>query len=587
MTKTNFEFTPSEYQNKFFDWVQHGVGNAVIEAYAGTGKTRTVVSAMNLIPKDQKCLYIAFNKSIADELNRKLRNIPNATARTMHSLGYLMLRRNLDSSPEIDEYKYSNYVKKNIADLTTTDGEIRTNKQIKEYINNIIMLLDYSRFNLAQSEREINNVAIKYSIPVSCDECTVVRKCLKWGKEHLESVDYTDMIWLPVELSMRPIGLQYDWVILDECQDTSLMAIQMFLKCIKRGGRFVAVGDRKQAIYFFSGASTEAFNFMVNYPNTTLFKLPITYRCPKCIVKLANNYVDNMIPRENAIEGKILNCVYIREIPDDSMVLSRTKAPLVKLYNKLLKRGVFCYIKGQDIGKKLIEDLLPIDFEELNSNLTKDGVFVRLFDDLFADRNKLIETRGIDYDDATLSLQIMQKYDNINSLLLLADKCKTKSQLIEKINDIFKDESTGICLSTIHKAKGLEADNVYILCHSSMPSKTAKLDWEIEQEKNLMYVAYTRTKNILGFVSEREIKPFGMSNNPTEIINDLANIERRVCSVLNKQPMQRLESVDLARFKLQKATKIEQTNKIVPIDLNKNENTDNQDLINELEELLN
>lgn len=41
----------------------------------------------------------------------------------------------------------------------------------------------------------------------------------------------------------------------------------------------------------------------------------------------------------------------------------------------------------------------------------------------------------------------------------------------------------GVCLSTVHKAKGLESENVYILCNSSMPSKLAVHDWEKQQEK--------------------------------------------------------------------------------------------------------
>ena len=182
--KVKFDFTPSEYQEKFFDWVEHGVGNAVIQATAGSGKTSTAVASMKLIPKTEKCLFIAFNKTIADELNNRLKNRNNCVARTTHSLGYLMVKRNIGSDIELDEYKYRNYVKNNILELTTTNGEIKTQKQIDDYIDSITMLIDYSRFNLAQSEKEINEVAQKYSIPVSFDECVVTQKCLEWGKNN-------------------------------------------------------------------------------------------------------------------------------------------------------------------------------------------------------------------------------------------------------------------------------------------------------------------------------------------------------------------------------------------------------------------
>lgn len=589
--KVKFDFVPSKYQEKFFDFIQHGVGNAVIEAKAGAGKTKTAISSIKLIPKDQKCLFIAFNKSIADELNERLKSRSNCIARTTHSLGFLMLRRNLGPDIEVDEYKYRKYVKNNIGKITTASEFIRTRQQVEEYINNITMLIDFSRFNLAQNEKEINAVAQKYSIPVSFDECAITQKCLEWGKEHTETIDYTDMIWLPVELSLAPMGLTYDWVYIDESQDLSICSTQLFLKCIKRGGRFVSIGDPDQSVNLFAGSSEDAFNFMKEYPNTTLFELPISYRCAKNIVTFANQLVPNMLARDEAPEGIIVRNCHVRDIKEGDMVLCRSKAPLVKLYVKLLRKNINCYIKGQDIGSNLIKELEKIDQEDLNTDLSTDGVFVRLWDKFFTERNKLMQTRGLDFDDATLSSYMMEKYDVINTLLILAEKYKTKTDLIKHIKEIFQEDSKGVCLSTIHKAKGLEAENVYILCHSTMPSKLAVHDWEKLQEQNLMYVAYTRAKNLLGFVSEKEIKPSGISQEPMDIINELVYIERKVCEITGKQPMERLENADLARFKLQNMTKLEDLHENDnTVELNKvEENISNKsnDLLAELENLLN
>lgn len=585
--KIKFDFEPSKYQQDFFEWIQHGVGNAVIEARAGCAKTTTAVSSMKLIPKDQKCLFIAFNKSIAEELNDRLKSRQNCTARTTHSLGFLMIRRNLGSHIEVDEFKYRNYLKSNISKLTTTKGELKNKKQVEEYIDNITMLIDFSRFNLAQSEKEINKIAEKYSIPVSYDECVVTQKCLEWGKENTDIIDYTDMIWLPVELLLKPIGLTYDWVYIDEAQDLSKCSIQLFLKCIKRGGRFVAIGDCFQQINTFAGSSEEAFDFLKNYSNTVTFPLPISYRCPKNVIRLANTLVPDIKAKDDAIDGVIKDNCYIREIKEGDMVLCRSKSPLVQLYVKLLRRNVNCYIKGQDIAKNLINDLEKIQQENLGSNLQENGVFIQLYDKLFTERNKLMKTRGLDYDDATLSTYILEKYDSINTLLILAEKCKTKTDLIEHIKEVFKDDSDGVCLSTIHKAKGLEADNVYILCHSCMPSKLATKDWEIKQEQNLMYVAYTRPKKILGFISEKDIKPMGIIQDPTKILNELIFIESQVCKVLDKEPMKRLENIDLTRFKLQNMTKIENSHKNDNVVELKNIKAETNDLLSDLEKLMN
>ena len=594
--KIDFGFTPSEYQEKIFDFVQHGVGNAVISATAGSGKTSTIVSAIKLIPTKKKCLFIAFNKSIVDELSKKLESCKNVMVRTSHSLGFLMLKRNIGGEFDIDEYKYRTYVKNHITELSTADGTKMTRAEVDDYVESICSLIDYSRFNIAQSVKEIENVANKYDIPVSYDECEVALKCLEWGKNNLSTIDYTDMVWLPYELSLKPIGLQFDWIMIDECQDLSLLSIQLFLRCFKRGTRFVAVGDKNQSIYAFSGASEDAFDFMCNYQNTEVFNLPISYRCDKNIVRLSNEYVADMKYREDAGEGEILYDVKIKDIKDGDMVLSRTKSPLLALYIKLLRKGVNCYIKGNDIGLSLIKTLESIDKEELNQNLNNDGVFVRLYERLFDERNKLIDKRGLDYDDATLSSYIMSLYDSINALEILSEKINSKTKLISNIKKIFSDDSNGVCLSTIHKAKGLECKNVYIVCRSSMPSKLVSHDWERQQEDNLIYVAYTRAKNKLGFISEKEVSPSGSAMESTAILSDLKYIENKISTITNKIPREQMGTAEMAKFKLKNATVIKDAHlndnchELKKKDKGTKESKitkDNKDMLSELKNLLN
>ena len=116
------------------------------------------------------------------------------------------------------------------------------------------------------------------------------------------------------------------------------------------------------------------------------------------------------------------------------------------------------------------------------------------------------------------------------------------NELINKINIIFTDdENDGICLSTIHKAKGLEADNVYILCESLMPSKHAKKEWEKISENNLKYVAVTRAKKTLNFICEKQFSP-NLFNNRS-IIDEL-EIKRITINKINKININSLTNVD-------------------------------------------
>ena len=86
--------------------------------------------------------------------------------------------------------------------------------------------------------------------------------------------------------------------------------------------------------------------------------------------------------------------------------------------------------------------------------------------------------------------------DKTMALLFIAETSKDMFELKRKIRSIFTDKIEGIVLSTIHKIKGLEADRVFIIRPDILPMKTNK-PWEYQQEKNLEYVAITRSKNEL------------------------------------------------------------------------------------------
>lgn len=583
-------FTPSPYQEKIFEFIQHGNGNAVISAKAGSGKTKTCVEAMKLINPKNKVMFLAFNKSIAEELSNKLKDYKNVSVRTSHSLGFAMIKRNVEGEVELDEYKYRGYLKSHLEELSTINNKRVTRSQLLTYIDNITELINFARYNLAQTPNEVKELSKKYDIPILFDECDVVIKVLEWGKSELNRVDFTDMVWLPVECDMSPKGFQKDFIFIDECQDQSLMSIQLFLKCFKRGTRFIAVGDKKQQINSFSGSSEEAFDYLTTYPKTTLFDLPICYRCPQKVVELAQTLVADIKPKDDAISGEVVDNCLTSFLKSGDMVICRSKAPLVKVYTKLLSKGVPCYIKGNEYGTSLKKTVSEIDKDELNVSLKEDGVFIRLYDNLFDIRNSLMDNNGMDYQDATLSSYVSNMYDMIKTLEILAHNCKTKDELLCQIDKMFNESNGGVILSTIHKAKGLEADNVYILCNSSMPSKLAKKDWEKDAEKNLIYVAYTRAKKKLGFISEKEIKPFGISQGVDDILKELGVIEALVCRILGKTPKEAQDSVDIARFNLNNngLTEIEDEHlhdNCVKIEVKKSLNSD-EDLLNELEDLL-
>ena len=104
-----------------------------------------------------------------------------------------------------------------------------------------------------------------------------------------------------------------------------------------------------------------------------------------------------------------------------------------------------------------------------------------------------------------MELSMYKTYeDKVNAIRILSEGLVTCEELIDRIDAIFSDENkNGICLSTVHKSKGLEADRVFIICEDKFYLKACmRVPWMAEQEKNLVYVAYTRAKHHLGFITD-------------------------------------------------------------------------------------
>lgn len=524
------DFIPSVYQNKIFEFITKGTGNAVINAKAGSGKTTTLVEAMKLIPKKEKVLFVAFNKAIEQELSARLIGYDNVDIKTYHGLGYALLRNNLgkQNSTKLNEYKYTAFINNNIH-ILAPDSYNLGKDDMRLFKNNLKQLVDFARFNLAQSVDEIKGIANKYGIIPVLNEADIVPSILDWGQTHISEIDYTDMIWLCIERDIKTRTYKYDYIFIDEAQDSSIMQQALIKKCFKRGSRFVAIGDEFQCINAFAGADQDAFKKLQSEPNTEILELPITYRCPKSVVDFVCRTTGvNIEATDDAIDGAINFDVNPYTPQNNDMVLCRNTAHLVKLYMQYNRINKKSYLKGRNIAETFKTILLQTSQDYLSRDMMSDGVFPRLYERLFDMINKEISITCMEYEDVVNTRTIIDFIDTIKALEALSDGIIWKDDLIRKIDTIFTDnDKDGICLSTVHKAKGLEADNVFILCPSLMPSKYAKKEWEKIAEDNLIYVAITRAKKTLNYISE-DLFPANLFGENDNIIADLEYQRKRM-----------------------------------------------------------
>jgi len=485
---------PNIYQSAVYDFTSNGKGNAVIDAVAGSGKSTTIVNAIKLIPSTSQVLFLAFNKAIVEELIIKIGQVNNITVKTLHSLGAGAVMGTFRS--KLDMNKYKSYVNNGIKYGTLKPENQLDESEINDYRSNINKLVDLYRVTLCNNILDIEKIAEKYEINILDNECEQVMKIVAWGLSETNIIDFTDMIYMPVVKKLRMP--KYNFVLIDECQDLNACQRELFLSCLSIDGRFIAVGDPRQAIYGFAGADIESFNILKSLPNTVVLPLSVCYRCDIAIIELAKTIVPQIEARENCSNGLIDREAKVKDICDGDMILCRVTAPLVTLCMQYIAQGTKAYVKGKDIGLNLINMIKKTNRRNI------DDVLKKLNAELYKLACKIVSKTNCTFAEAKENSTYSSMSDKIEAIELIANGIVTSDAVINRIDSIFKDnERTGICLSTIHKSKGLESNNVYIICEEKLLLKRAmKIAWTAEQEYNLMYVCFTRAKHKLSFVTD-------------------------------------------------------------------------------------
>lgn len=490
-------FVPSNYQNDIFNHVEdmfyNGGGSLGVVARAGSGKTTTAVQATRRIPPYVKARFLAFNKAIANDLAKKLPQ--HFQASTMHSLAFGAVR-NAYGKPKVDGDKMGEIFEKLVPKPSMFNEEEKA--RYYEFKRNFKDAISWAKNLLIDWHNESDLIELINTLDLDGYEGEImplIPDALEMSIAiSQEMVDFDDMIWLPVKLHL-PL-FKYDFLIVDESQDLNLAQIELIRQSLDKSGKVLIIGDPKQSIYQWRGADEQAMYRLMSSFNAEQLPLPITYRCPVSVVEYSRQYVPDLEYRENAPLGEIKTLRDRSEMKleaqDGDMILCRVNAPLASTCFSFLKEGRKASIQGRDIGKNLAAVARKI---EARSESMKD-----VYDSIYYFRSNEIEkvhnnqylknkAKKIDF--------INDRYDTITAV---ADNITHPGLLSSKLLGIFSGDTSGIVLSTVHRAKGLEANNVFIIRPDLMPHPLAKSEGELEQERNLQYVAWTRTKNKLCFV---------------------------------------------------------------------------------------
>jgi superfamily I DNA/RNA helicase len=225
-------FNPSNYQSAIFDWIVNGKGNAVIEAKAGSGKTTTIVEALKHIPANQTCLFLAFNKAIATELQTRVPK--NVEACTLNSFGYAICRKNIKKYIKIDGDKTSKTLRYGVLKFEANKSE----EQKIWYYQNRQAIIKLVSLLKANNLREVNmaivdELSMKYDITIKDNDLNrfvqILEQTFKATISTMWTMDFDDQIFFPVYYNWAIPT--YAWVFVDEAQDLNPIQKELILKC--------------------------------------------------------------------------------------------------------------------------------------------------------------------------------------------------------------------------------------------------------------------------------------------------------------------------------------------------------------------
>jgi superfamily I DNA/RNA helicase len=509
-------FQPSEYQKEIFDWIQEqesqsrkGQHHLVVTAGPGSGKTTTLVQAASLIKNKEKAVFVAFNKHIATELQEKLPH--GMTASTLHSLGLKAISRKTGKFPKIEGKYHRNLAQDWVMKHQNT--LMLNAEDWADMVDDITKLTRLCQMTMTSplQKTQVKEMIWRYGLdmPVNINRILeAVNDVLNQVIDNAANmIDFDDMIWLPASQGWKP--RQYDVIMADEVQDFNAAQQKLVQMMLSPSGYGVWVGDRKQAIYGFTYASVKGIDEIIQQTKANTLPLSICYRCPEEHVKLARSIFQSegykLEARHNAPKG-IIKDIWEADIIDlvkpGDLIISRINAPLVPLCFQLIREGIAARIKGRDIGANLITLIKKVE-KQVDGGINWKDPYESFYK--WLDGQESILTKQIKDPDSRDSA-IQQTKDKVDTILAIWDgkQPKTQDAMVKAINDLFAEEGATVWLSTIHKAKGLEADNVFIVMPSKMPHPMAKKPWEIEQEYNMKFVALTRSKQSLYFAWEQD-----------------------------------------------------------------------------------
>lgn len=509
-------------------------GPVCVMAGAGTGKTRAITHriaygvATGTYPPD-KVLALTFTNKAAGEMRSRLRGlgVGPVQASTFHSaalrqLGHFWPIFVGGSAPELFESKARPLAEAakelglriDTATLRDAAAEIEWRK-----VNNLT-LADYEKY--AQSVEMPGNLAVE-------DVLSLMEK-YEQIKDARHRIDMEDVLLLTAGMleaepaAAMQVQERYRFFVVDEFQDVSPLQHHLLGLWMGSHRDVCVVGDASQTIYSFTGARSDyLLDFATAYPEATVIKLERNYRSTEPIVRTANTLMRERrgalnltsvkgeghdvkfvafhddVTEAQEIAKNIASQIAAGIAPENIAVLYRINAQSAVIEQALTEKGINTHIHGATRFYDLPEIKKAI-MALRAASVSVSG------EPLFKSVSDVLRSLGWSQQAPEHMGAARSSWEALNALMVMADEAPEGTSFRAFTDELLARAQTqheptlhSVTLATVHSAKGLEWDCVYVmgLCEGLFPISYAQSDEEIAEERRLLYVALTRARKQL------------------------------------------------------------------------------------------
>ena len=512
-------------------------GPLAVLAGAGTGKTRAITyriaygAAVGAIDP-ANVLAVTFTQRAAFEMRHRLAQlgVPKAQARTFHSAALRQLRHFWPTVvggplPDVIPHKAS-LVAASAARLGITID--RTN------VRDIAAEVEWAKVSMVDAAHYATRAArLQRDVPAGLDAADMARllDVYEDAKAERGVIDFEDiLIYLCGMLQERSdvasvVRKQYRSFVVDEFQDVNLL--QARLLDLWLGGRHdvCVVGDVAQTIYSFTGASADYLTgFGRQHPGARIARLTRDYRSTPQIVTLANDVLARAEQREGTVRlssqrGDGARVAY-RTYDDDRSEAEGVATQIADLVAGGIAPHSIAILMRTNGQSQAFEEALgargiPVAVAGGKPFFVRDDVrtaIARLRAAAAAAQEGPVETAvrdvlsGVGWAPEAPSGQASsERWSNMNAIVGWADDSQAATlaafvaELDERAAYQVEPDKAGVELATIHAAKGLEWDAVFLVgvAEGLLPISYAKTSEACEEERRLLYVAITRARDLL------------------------------------------------------------------------------------------